>query len=263
VWLPLPHLINVLPAQVDLFYRTGLFASLVSVLCLGLSVWAVARLVVAITGSRAGATVRGAVARVEPEPALSLHHADDRALAPRGVVSVRALAIRVGAGGCRSGSGSPWPGALRGHLDALRSMAGARDGAGHRGFCGVASNGFARDNVAKSMATVHLARSGCRHLRRQQPDHDWRMVRHRRVLRSRPHVSAATGADDSRDLVGNPPVEWLCDRVNRPRGQRRGRACGHARGAPTHRYWYRSPSGQRLPFPSMRSTRVTRIASAT
>jgi hypothetical protein len=57
VWLPLPHLINVLPAQIDLFYRTGLFASLVSVLCLGLSVWAVARLVVAITGSRAGATV--------------------------------------------------------------------------------------------------------------------------------------------------------------------------------------------------------------
>ena len=29
VWLPLPHLIDVGPAQVDVFYRTGLFASLV------------------------------------------------------------------------------------------------------------------------------------------------------------------------------------------------------------------------------------------
>src|SRR6266850_2791693 len=26
VWLPLPHLIDLLPAQIDFFYRTGLFA---------------------------------------------------------------------------------------------------------------------------------------------------------------------------------------------------------------------------------------------
>ena len=57
VWLPLPHLINVLPAQVDFFYRTGLFASFVSVICLGVSVWTVARLVVAVTGSRGGAAI--------------------------------------------------------------------------------------------------------------------------------------------------------------------------------------------------------------
>jgi len=30
VWLPLPHLIDVLPAQIDVFYRTGVFASLPS-----------------------------------------------------------------------------------------------------------------------------------------------------------------------------------------------------------------------------------------
>src|SRR5215218_5850846 len=29
VWLPLPHLINLLPTQIDFFYRTGLFASAV------------------------------------------------------------------------------------------------------------------------------------------------------------------------------------------------------------------------------------------
>src|ERR1051325_10154153 len=52
VWLPLPHLINALPAQIDFFYRTGLFASLVSIVCLGISTWAIARLVLAITASR-------------------------------------------------------------------------------------------------------------------------------------------------------------------------------------------------------------------
>ena len=30
VWLPLPHLLDLLPVQFDLFYRTGLFASIVS-----------------------------------------------------------------------------------------------------------------------------------------------------------------------------------------------------------------------------------------
>ena len=28
VWLPLPHLINMLPVQIDFFYRTGLFADI-------------------------------------------------------------------------------------------------------------------------------------------------------------------------------------------------------------------------------------------
>ncbi len=55
VWLPLPHLIQILPVQVDVFYRTGAFASLVSVLSFAVTVWAAARLVLAMTGSAAGA----------------------------------------------------------------------------------------------------------------------------------------------------------------------------------------------------------------
>ncbi|HXH24581.1 MAG TPA: hypothetical protein VNI78_04980 [Vicinamibacterales bacterium] len=55
VWLPLPHLINLLPAQVDALYRTGAFASLVSVASLALAAWAMARLVLLVTGSSAGA----------------------------------------------------------------------------------------------------------------------------------------------------------------------------------------------------------------
>ena len=33
VWLPLPHVLDLLPVQVDLFYRTGLFASIMSITC--------------------------------------------------------------------------------------------------------------------------------------------------------------------------------------------------------------------------------------
>jgi hypothetical protein len=33
VWLPLPHLINMLPVQIDVLYRTGLFAVAVSIVC--------------------------------------------------------------------------------------------------------------------------------------------------------------------------------------------------------------------------------------
>jgi hypothetical protein len=57
VWLPLPHLIDLIPAQVDLFYRTGLFASLVSVVCLAISTYAAAHLILRATGSSLGAVV--------------------------------------------------------------------------------------------------------------------------------------------------------------------------------------------------------------
>jgi hypothetical protein len=55
VWLPLPHLLDMLPVQVDLFYRTGLFASIVSVACLAITCYASARLILRTTGSSAGA----------------------------------------------------------------------------------------------------------------------------------------------------------------------------------------------------------------
>jgi hypothetical protein len=57
VWLPLPHLIDLLPAQIDFFYRTGLFASLVSIACLAITTYAAARLILRVTGSSIGACV--------------------------------------------------------------------------------------------------------------------------------------------------------------------------------------------------------------
>jgi len=55
VWLPLPHLLNLLPVQIDFFYRTGASAVAISILSFGLACYAIARLVLQITGSRIGA----------------------------------------------------------------------------------------------------------------------------------------------------------------------------------------------------------------
>ena len=72
VWLPLPHLINLLPVQADVLYRTGAFAAWISVACLGITGWAATRLVMAVTGSRTGALVCGALLVLNPN-LLYLH----------------------------------------------------------------------------------------------------------------------------------------------------------------------------------------------
>jgi hypothetical protein len=66
VWLPLPHLINAIPAQVDVLYRTGAFASLVSIVCFGVMAYAAARLVLAATGSPLGALVATTLLALNP-----------------------------------------------------------------------------------------------------------------------------------------------------------------------------------------------------
>jgi hypothetical protein len=66
VWLPLPHLIQIFPTQIDTFYRTGAFGSLVSVLCFGVTAYAAARLIITVTGSRAGAATAVALLAINP-----------------------------------------------------------------------------------------------------------------------------------------------------------------------------------------------------
>ena len=66
VWLPLPHLINAIPVQIDVLYRTGAFASLVSIACFGVTAYAAARLVMATTGSPLGALVATALLALNP-----------------------------------------------------------------------------------------------------------------------------------------------------------------------------------------------------
>jgi len=60
VWLPLPHVLNILPVQVDAWYRTGASAIALSVVSMALAVWALADLLRRTTGSVA-AGVAGAV----------------------------------------------------------------------------------------------------------------------------------------------------------------------------------------------------------
>jgi len=51
VWLPLPHILNALPVQIDTFYRTGASAVAISIVSFAVSVSAVAWVIAALTGS--------------------------------------------------------------------------------------------------------------------------------------------------------------------------------------------------------------------
>ena len=66
VWLPLPHLLNMLPVQVDAFYRTGASGVAISILSFGLLVYAAARLVLALGGSRIAATAAAVLIASNP-----------------------------------------------------------------------------------------------------------------------------------------------------------------------------------------------------
>lgn len=57
VWLPLPHVVNLLPVQWDWSYRTGASAIAFSVIAMGVSAFAAARLLQRATGSRLAGAV--------------------------------------------------------------------------------------------------------------------------------------------------------------------------------------------------------------
>ncbi len=66
VWLPLPHLLNVLPAQIDLFYRDGAAAIAISIVAFAVATGAVTWIVLGLTGSAAAAIVGSAVFALNP-----------------------------------------------------------------------------------------------------------------------------------------------------------------------------------------------------
>jgi len=72
VWLPLPHVLLLLPVQSDLLYRTGLAGSLLSLACLGVTSFCVASLVGRFTSSRAAAVT--AVVLILANPNLLYLH---------------------------------------------------------------------------------------------------------------------------------------------------------------------------------------------
>jgi hypothetical protein len=66
VWLPLPHVINAIPVQVDFFYRTGAFAIAVSIVSFAITVACVSAIVRLLTGSRTGAFLAAALFALNP-----------------------------------------------------------------------------------------------------------------------------------------------------------------------------------------------------
>jgi hypothetical protein len=66
VWLPLPHLLNLLPVQVDAFYRSGASAVVISILSFALACYAIARVIGRITGSRVAAAIGVGMFAVDP-----------------------------------------------------------------------------------------------------------------------------------------------------------------------------------------------------
>jgi hypothetical protein len=66
VWLPLPHLLNAAPVQIDWFYRTGASAVLISLFSFVLATTAIAWIAGALTGSAAAALVAAAVFALNP-----------------------------------------------------------------------------------------------------------------------------------------------------------------------------------------------------
>jgi hypothetical protein len=66
VWLPLPHLLNALPVQIDLFYRTGASAVALSILSFAVAACAIAWIVSALMESRVAGIVAATVFAANP-----------------------------------------------------------------------------------------------------------------------------------------------------------------------------------------------------
>src|SRR5688572_7936054 len=66
VWLPLPHLLNMIPVQVDAWYRSGASGVAISVLSMATAAWALATLLIRMTGSRIAAMTGATVMMANP-----------------------------------------------------------------------------------------------------------------------------------------------------------------------------------------------------
>ena len=66
VWLPLPHVLNALPVQIDWIYRTGAFAIAISVTSFAITVACISAIVRRISGSRSGAILASMLFALNP-----------------------------------------------------------------------------------------------------------------------------------------------------------------------------------------------------
>jgi len=66
VWLPLPHLLNMLPVQIDSMYRSGASAIAISVASTAVASWAMSSVIMRVTGSSSGAIAASALMLLNP-----------------------------------------------------------------------------------------------------------------------------------------------------------------------------------------------------
>ena len=66
VWLPFPHLLNMVPVQVDAWYRTGASGIAISVMAMTVGAWALASLIIRRTESIAGGAAAAALLLANP-----------------------------------------------------------------------------------------------------------------------------------------------------------------------------------------------------
>ncbi|MDP2390070.1 MAG: family 2 glycosyl transferase, partial [Acidobacteriota bacterium] len=66
VWLPLPHLLNALPVQIDWMYQTGASAIFISIVSFAVTVACLSALVLRVTGSPWGAALAAALFAANP-----------------------------------------------------------------------------------------------------------------------------------------------------------------------------------------------------
>lgn len=66
VWLPLPHLLNALPVQIDGVYRSGVSGVAMSIASMAIAAWSIARLTQLATGSITGGVIAAALLMLNP-----------------------------------------------------------------------------------------------------------------------------------------------------------------------------------------------------
>jgi len=67
VWLPLPHVLNALPIQVDFLYRTGASAIALSIVSFAVTAASLSAIVIKVTGSRAGGALAATLFALNPD----------------------------------------------------------------------------------------------------------------------------------------------------------------------------------------------------
>src|SRR5215813_4757674 len=66
VWLPLPHLLNLLPVQIDSMYRTGASGVAISVVSAAAAASAIAWIVLGVSGSAVASVAAAAIFALNP-----------------------------------------------------------------------------------------------------------------------------------------------------------------------------------------------------